>query len=119
MFNRLVIVFMLMVLPLQWSLAQEHELGDDAGVFALAAGAGAAPEITALLTHNDEPGGACQFHQLAQPSVDATALETVAFPARPCERWTLALQVNPMGSQSPGTIEKPKWSSRPQSAANS
>lgn len=117
MFNRLVIVFMLMLFPLQWSAAQAHELKDDAGVFETLFAASA--DISQLLAHTDEPGGLCQFHDLSQPAASIPMYEAGHILARSSEAWAVALPINPPGTHAPSDIEKPKWGSRQQSAANS
>jgi len=117
MFNRLIVIVMLMLFPFQWSAAQGHELRDDAGAFEVVIGAQA--DITQLLAHTDEPGGICQFHELSQPAADVPAHDAGDLLARSGEAWSLTLLINPLASHAPSEIEKPKWGSRQQSAANS
>lgn len=117
MFNRIVVVLMLMLFPFQWSEAQGHELGDDVGVFAVvAAGHG---EVTQLLTHTDDPGGVCQFHELAKPGAMFIATDSGHFPPLADQSWARATHVTAPGYHSPSEIEKPKWYVRQVLAANS
>jgi len=115
MFSRLVIVFMLVLVPFQWSAAQGHELADDAGTFSAVFDGGS--EVAELLAHHDEPGGICQFHELAQPGAMLIAHGPGHFLGRAAESWKLARHLAPPGSRSPNEIEKPKWSGRPTPAA--
>ena len=117
MFNRLVIVFMLMLFPFQWSVAQGHELRDDAGAFETVFSAGA--DITQRLAHTDEPGGICQFHELSQSAAALPAHEAGDLLDRTVEAWSVSRHVDPLASHAPSEIEKPKWGSRHPSAANS
>ena len=117
MFNRLVLVVMLMLFPLQWSAAQGHELNDDAGAFSVAFDTGA--EISQLLVHTDEPGGVCQFHELSQPSAALASHDAGNLLARAAESWVPGRHQPPPGLHSPSDIEKPKWGSRHLLAANS
>lgn len=117
MFNRLVLVVMLMLFPLQWSVAQVHELNDDAGAFSAAFDTGAG--ISQLLVHTDEPGGVCQFHELSQPSATLASHDAGNLLARAGESWVPGLHHPPPGLHSPSDIEKPKWDSRLLPAANS
>ena len=117
MFNRLVLVVMLLLFPLQWSAAQGHELNDDAGAFTAVFDTGA--EVTQLLAHTDEPGGVCQFHELSQPSAALASHGAGNLFARAAESWAPGLDQPPPGLHAPNDIEKPKWDSRLLLAANS
>ncbi|WP_198972369.1 hypothetical protein [Xylophilus sp. ASV27] len=117
MFSRLVIVFLLVLVPLQWSAAQGHELADDAGAFSAVLEGGS--QLAQLLEHHDEPGGVCQFHELVQPGAMLIAPGPENLLRRCTGSWRLARKLAPPGSRSPHDIEKPKWSGRPSVAASS
>jgi hypothetical protein len=63
MFSRLVVIVMLVLFPLQWTVAQTHEAGDDAENIALSISARTA--YSADVARSLEPGGVCQFDNLA------------------------------------------------------
>jgi hypothetical protein len=63
MFSRFVVIVMLVLFPLQWTVAQTHEAGDDAENIALSISASTA--YSADVAHSLEPGGVCQFDNLA------------------------------------------------------
>lgn len=117
MLRRLFIVLLMLLFPLQWSAAQGHELVDDAGVLSAVAGHGAAP--TKLVSHGDEPGGGCEFHELSQQTAAATS-DDDGWPAgRSPEGWKSGLLVAAPEAGRPNDIDRPKWVPRGLFAANS
>lgn len=111
MLGRLLLVFVLLLQPLQWSAAQQHELADDRNVLAALLSPDG-PGI-AQLAHADEPGGVCQFHEFAQATVLPAAAPSEAFPARARGGWRRAGRDGPGGSDIAHRIDRPKWDSRP------
>ncbi len=118
MLRRIVIVFMLLLLPLQWAAAQMHESEAPAES---AGGAAAAPEqavaaaAAALLqdSHVQDPGGApCLFHTLAQPSAP-TELPDARVPAASVRSaWAAPSDLDHHGTGADDDIDRPRWPAR-------
>ncbi|WP_020424776.1 hypothetical protein [Paracidovorax oryzae] len=112
MVRRIVIVFMLLLLPLQWTAAQFHESASSAG--SVAAGYASAQKKAA-----DEAGGnhfsedrgvPCPFHNVAQPS----SIGDVPNPRCPVQQasnaWVVPRHLRHQGAGVANDIERPKWS---------
>ncbi|MCZ2495280.1 hypothetical protein GN316_00780 [Xylophilus sp. Kf1] len=116
MFKRLAVVLMLVLLHLQWGLAQAHDSAEEIQGMVLAAtppsnGAPAAFEVDGP-THSpnsQEPGGVCQFHDLAH----TLALAVVAHGwggggSQPGgARWGELHR--PLAAGLPNPIDRPRW----------
>lgn len=113
MFKRLAVILMLVLLHLQWGLAQAHDSAEEIHglVLAAAAPAGDLPQTQQAenQAHSQETGGVCQFHDLAH-SVALAALG---------ERWGVANSLpsleswgdtrSPLASGVPALIDRPRW----------
>jgi len=116
MFRRLALVLMLVLLPLQWGLAQAHDAAEEIVGLAFTVGSAAAhgeqPDVvqTEQGAHAQEPGGICQFHDLAHTVGLAAQGLAWVLPARraACRLPGLAGARLPAGW--PDSIERPRWS---------
>lgn len=115
MLYRLVVILMMALFPLQWSVAQVHELADDTSILSVASDGPA--QVAALLAHTDEPGGVCQFHQLSQVFVDIAAPSPPNLSAHIDESWKLRSHATFPRSHFLSEIDKPKWNIAPPPAA--
>ncbi len=111
MFRRLVIVFMLLLLPLQWAAAQAHESHASVESAAEEGAVPAQPEAGVPAGgHAQEQGGVpCLFHALAQASA-LTGLHGAALPAAPGGfDWIVPPDLNHHGTGAANDIERPRW----------
>lgn len=112
MFSRLVIVLMLVLFPLQWSVAQGHELRDDARELAHGAMAGEAASPLADRGHTQDPGGVCQFHELAQASALGLAFSHFTHARFDGRRWAAPTALQAPTEPPLAGIDRPKWPRR-------
>lgn len=106
--HRIIVVLMLLLLPLQWSAAQAHEYRDNASMVTISVQADTAISPS-LAFHLQEPGGVCQFHQMAQPhfTLDRSGVSNSA--VVDANEWLVppSLTHNAVGRHE--DIERPKW----------
>lgn len=112
MLRRIVIVFMLLLLPLQWAATQMHESEAPAE----SAEGSAAPPVQAVAaallqdSHARDPGGApCLFHTLAQPSAPAELPDTRVPAASVRSAWTVPSDLDHHGTGADDDIDRPRW----------
>ena len=108
MFSRLLIIVMLVLFPLQWSVAQGHELRDDARDLSLQAPADKGM-AKANPGHTQDPGGVCQFHELAHASAMDLTSSYLCCSRQRGQCWTLAVAPNGAPDAPLSDIERPKW----------
>ncbi|WP_229722612.1 hypothetical protein [Xylophilus rhododendri] len=109
---RWALIVMLLLLPLQWGLAQAHDAAEEIAALAVAAASGEASEqaLTAEgAAHAQEPDGICQFHDLAH----SLALAPVgaggrAWAALPAARVSGTAAAR-LAAGPPADIDRPKW----------
>lgn len=110
MFKRLAVVLMLVLLHLQWGLAQAHDSAEEIQGIVMAAAADAAPAAQAdNPAHSQEPGGICQFHDLAH-SVALAAFGEGLFVRTPADSgaWQ-GDHGGPPATGRPPQIDRPRW----------
>ncbi|SFE51020.1 hypothetical protein [Paracidovorax wautersii] len=121
MFRRLVIVFMLLLLPLQWAAAQAHESGASVESVADEEDAAPAQPVAGVPAggHTQEHGGEpCLFHTLAQASALA-GLHEAPLPATPGRfDWIVPPDMNHHGTGAANDIDRPRWPGRAPSTAD-
>jgi len=116
MFARLVFVALLLLLPLQWGLAQAHDSAEEIHELAAALHAETGAAGVTLETqhadqgaHSQEPGGVCQFHDFAHTlalAVDGRAALLSPLPPGP---GALAAPASRLAAGLPADIDRPRW----------
>ncbi|AVS83622.1 hypothetical protein [Paracidovorax avenae] len=116
MLRRIVIVFMLLLLPLQWAAAQMHESEAPVESAEVSAAAPAHPAAAAAPlqdSHAQEPGGApCLFHTLAQPSAPAELPDARVPAASARSAWAVPSELDHHGTGADEDIDRPRWPAR-------
>lgn len=111
MVRRIVIVFMLLLLPLQWTAAQFHESASSAG--SVAAGyASAQKKISdgaSSLHFSEDRGVPCPFHNVAQPSSIGDLWNPRCPAQQASNAWVVPRHLRHQGTGAANDIERPKW----------
>ncbi|WP_375576005.1 hypothetical protein [Paracidovorax oryzae] len=113
MVRRIVIVFMLLLLPLQWTAAQVHESFSSAESVAKKGDASARKKTAdeaSSFHFSEDRGIPCPFHNVAQPS----AVGDLSNPRCPAQQasnaWVVPRHLRHQGTGAANDIERPKWS---------
>jgi len=111
MFKRLAVILMLVLLHLQWGLAQAHDSAEEIQDMVVTA---ASVEATAAVgaesrAHSQEPGGVCQFHDLAHSPALAALGDGWDAARRLATHSRRSHPDSPLASGVPSLIDRPRW----------
>lgn len=110
MLKRLAVVLMLVLLHLQWGLAQAHDSAEEIRGMVMSASADAPQSAQpADPAHSQEPDGICQFHDLAH-SFALAAFGKDMFSRTPAGAgaWR-GERSGPPATGRPAQIDRPRW----------
>lgn len=113
MFKRLALILMLVLLHLQWGLAQAHDSAEEIQGLVIAAAssavAAARPVEVENQAHAQETGGVCQFHDLAHSVALAPQGEGWGGGQRLSSLARWGDLRSPLAVGVPGPIDRPRW----------
>ncbi|ATG92969.1 hypothetical protein QRO11_11160 [Paracidovorax citrulli] len=111
MVRRIVIVFMLLLLPLQWTAAQFHESSSPAA--SVAKGSAFVQNKTAdeagSFHFSEDRGIPCPFHNVAQPSAVGDLPNPWCPTQQASNAWVVPRHLRHQGKGAANDIERPKW----------